>query len=764
MKGFATCFALWVLGHAVGQGPFESPVHLIERMDGPLHQVVVDVDQDGDLDVVFAARNDHELVVFRQDALGVFGGRETLLAATAAFPLAQLTALQAADWDGDGMADLIWCDQSAGQIAALLSGVGSPFVLAEAASAYACTTGDLNGDGAVDLAYVTNYGNEVGAVLGDGSGGVLEAFGPEVMAQPYAVAIGDSNGNGALEVVVGTRSQGKVFRWDPVAGVAPVELVDWMNVTALAYDTLAATPRWWVAANNAYLLVSEDPGLGSWSAAVWDTVWTAGAVDGIAPFGGGAAFAGPQSHQIGWVSGEVGAWNPAAFTSMPGALDADVADLDGDGAWDVVASSQSRDRAVWFSAVESAGFDQPTEFIHALQYVRNAAFGDLEGDGDLDAVLMVQGPNLYDGGPEMLHVVRRQPDGSLAQTAYPTGTYFGRDVALADANADGYLDAAITDYNGDRVVLLAGGPEGLMLADTVVYDLNRAKSLAWGDLDGDGDPDLVTVAWSSQVAVSLNEGGTFAPEFYLPSGGNRGEAVVLEDFNGDGNLDIAVAYSSGQEVRCWLGPDFGVPTSVGGLGAALDLAAADADADGDLDVYVAAYGADGVTVLLNDGAGNFTAGSGTGPMGLSGAVALSVADANGDGVPEVVVADAALDALVVWQADSVWSLAAGGDGQDVAWVDWDADGDLDLAGSVYSGLSGLIWAEFSGEWPEPVPGCMGDLNGDQNVNTPDFTLLLAAYGCLANCGAADLNADGQVALHDMLQFLLRFGRPCTEFD
>lgn len=762
MKHALLFIGLAAAGMGRAQSPFAPAQHLIERMNGPMHQVVVDLDQDGDLDVVFAARNDDELVAFRQEGPGIFGERETWLAPTADVPLAQLMELQAGDWDGDGLLDLIWCDQSAGQIAVLPASGTAPYVIAEAASAFACTLGDLNGDGALDLAYVTNYGNAVGAVFGDGSGGISAAYGPETLAQPFAVAIGDSDGDGANEVVIGTRSQGKVYRWQPAAGTPPEQLADWANVSALAWDTLAATPRWWAATDNAYLLVTDDP-VGE--AAVWDTVWTGGAVEGITPYPGGAAFAAPQAQHVGRVTGTSGDWD-VALTGVPGAVDVDVADLDGDGAWDAVASSQPRHRAAWFADVDAAGFDQPIEFIHPLQYVRNMDFGDLEGDGDLDAVLMVQGPNLYDGGPEMLHVVRREADGSVSQTATPTGTYFGRDVALADANGDGFLDAAVTDYNGDRVVLLAGGAEGLQLADTIIPDLNRAKSLAWGDVDGDGDPDLVTVAWSSQVAVSLNEGGTLAPEFYLPAGGNRGEAVVLEDFNGDGAYDIAVAYSSGQEVRVWLGPDFGAPDTVGGLGALLALGAADADGDGDLDLYAPAYGADSVTVLVNDGLGGFAIGAGTGPMGLSGAVGVDVADADGDGLPEVVVADASLEALVIWQAatDSAWVVPVGGDGQDAAWVDWDADGDLDAAGSVYSGVSGLMWLELAGEWPEAVPGCLGDLNGDQTVNISDFTLFLGAYGCMADCGPADLNGDAKVSVQDALMFLLHFSRSCAEIN
>lgn len=759
-------FGCVLAGWAQAQTPFAAAEHLIERMNGPAHQVVVDLDQDGDLDVVFAAKNDDELVAFRQESPGVFSGRETWLAATEELPLAVLTDLQAADWDGDGWDDLIWCDQSAGQIAVLPASGAPPYLIAEAPSAYACTLGDLNGDGALDLAYVTYNGNAVGALFGDATGGTLATYGPEILAQPYTVAIG--TGSSGPEIHIGTRSQGKVYRWAPATGTPPEQLADWTNVTALAYDSLAA--RWWVATDNSYLLVSGDPVNGEWEGAAWDTVWTAGAVDGIAPFAGGAAFAGPQSQHLGYVTESASGWDAAVSTALPGALDVDVADLDGDGTWDLIGSSPSRHRAVWFSDAASAQFTAPHEFIHALQYVRNMDFGDLEGDGDLDAVLMVQGPNLYDGGPEMLHVVRREADGSVSQTATPTGTYFGRDVALADANGDGFLDAAVTDYNGDRVVLLAGGPEGLALADTIIHDLNRAKSLAWGDLDGDGDADLVTVAWSSQVAVSVNEGGSFAPEFYLPAGGNRGEAVALEDFNGDGVMDIAVAYSSGQEVRWWFGepdgPSYGAPVAVGGLGALLAIAAADADGDGDLDVYAPAYGADSVTVLVNDGLGGFAVGAGTGPMGLSGAVGVDVADADGDGAPEVVVADASLDALVVWQAatDSVWTVALGGDGQDAAWVDWDADGDLDVAGSVYSGVSGLVWAAFTGAWPEVVPGCPGDLNGDQTVSIADFTLFLTAYGCPSSCGFADLTGDDQVTVQDAMLFLLHFSRPCTDIN
>jgi hypothetical protein len=72
----------------------------------------------------------------------------------------------------------------------------------------------------------------------------------------------------------------------------------------------------------------------------------------------------------------------------------------------------------------------------------------------------------------------------------------------------------------------------------------RDTVLASGDVDGDGDPDLVTANCGldepdASVSVFLDQGdGTFAPETLFPTG-TRPTSLVLEDLDGDGDDDVA---------------------------------------------------------------------------------------------------------------------------------------------------------------------------------------------------------------------------------
>jgi len=60
---------------------------------------------------------------------------------------------------------------------------------------------------------------------------------------------------------------------------------------------------------------------------------------------------------------------------------------------------------------------------------------------------------------------------------------------------------------------------------------------------------------------------------------------------------------------------------------------------------------------------------------------------------------------------------------------------------------------------EEVPGCLGDFNGDGNINVADLLILLGEYGCSSAC-ITDLDGDGNVNTSDSLIFFGLFGTTC----
>lgn len=259
-----------------------------------------------------------------------------------------------------------------------------------------------------------------------------------------------------------------------------------------------------------------------------------------------------------------------------------------------------------------------------------AALGDLDGDGDLDAYL-ANGENegivpdtvwLNDGSGTFYDGV---------QQPFEAETHF---VTLGDLDGDGDLDALI-DITGAGVVAFNDGKgnfiyrrRGLEVMDSGVYTFFPAL----GDLDGDGDLDVVlggccgaTIGSSRQKDVLnsfnmiwLNDGGGQFDDTGQRLGIFGTGSVALGDLDGDGDLDIfdanlsSIVEGTGEPEKnqpnmVWLNDGSGGFTDSGqrlGREESHAVALGDLDGDGDLDAFVGNWGAD--TLWLNDGSGRFS--------------------------------------------------------------------------------------------------------------------------------------------------------------
>jgi FG-GAP-like repeat len=122
--------------------------------------------------------------------------------------------------------------------------------------------------------------------------------------------------------------------------------------------------------------------------------------------------------------------------------------------------------------------------------------------------------------------------------------YLSTTLTVRDVDGDGVPDALVLD---GPVLYLFRGQAGLRFAaPTVVARAPRGKTLtgaALGDLDGDGDPDLVVTTYRDQpLRVFRNDHGTLVEGPSLGRGGQH-QSAVLSDLNGDGTLDVvALSY------------------------------------------------------------------------------------------------------------------------------------------------------------------------------------------------------------------------------
>jgi|HubBroStandDraft_6_1064221.scaffolds.fasta_scaffold00121_33 hypothetical protein len=214
------------------------------------------------------------------------------------------------------------------------------------------------------------------------------------------------------------------------------------------------------------------------------------------------------------------------------------------------------------------------------------------------------------------------------------------------------------------------------------------QAVAVGDFNGDGNLDLaIANSTSNTISVLLGKGdGTFRPKVDYATGSTPAD-IAVGDFNGDGHLDIAVTNSASNTVSVFLGNGDGsfrpkVDAATGKRPQG--IAVGDFNGDGHPDIAVTNATDGTVGVLLGKGDGTFKAevayNTGFNPY------SVAVGDFNGDGIPDLAVANNNNDNLVsvlLGKGDGTFQTrfqyTTGNTPVSVALADFNGDGYLDIA-------------------------------------------------------------------------------------
>jgi hypothetical protein len=309
----------------------------------------------------------------------------------------------------------------------------------------------------------------------------------------------------------------------------------------------------------------------------------------------------------------------------------------------------------------------PDSLITAFR-IDNGAWGDLDNDGDLD--LVVSGANLLQVYTN--NGLDAQGNLQLVPGQRFTGGLFSRPV-LADANGDGALDVAVAKghrLEKDKVLIYLNDGQG-GLTPTPGWEspiTNHNTVVTWGDVNGDGRPDLAVghseytrpLSDTIYLNTSSNNQLQFSQDWSNDSDFDQfTNAMAWGDMDQDGDLDLAVAgdrrwhvfENSGDRLRS-------TPIITGVLGINdkfSDVAWGDVDGNGQLELAVKSVKEYEAPVDQPPPPGVVLASSRSVEL-------YSITQVNGG-----------------WQAERVWAAPQATNGGTMRWGDVDNDGDLDLA-------------------------------------------------------------------------------------
>jgi hypothetical protein len=349
-----------------------------------------------------------------------------------------------------------------------------------------------------------------------------------------------------------------------------------------------------------------------------------------------------------------------------------IADVNGDGVPDLLVSTQSGNQGTVAGSSNVPGFANvilgskasPGTFLAGVPYSTTGfdpssiAAADLTGTGSIDLVVAN-----YGSGSVSVYLPGSTP-GTFAPAVNVVTGGQPNQVVVGDLNGDGKPDLVVADLSpeGNAIVLLQNpAAPGTFLEPVDLPTGNYTSGVAIGDLNGDGKPDIVAATYDANgnngavyiFFQSPTTPGTFLAPVSYPAGAQP-QAVKIADVNGDGLPDIVVAnYGPGSNGTGTAGVTvllqdaahpgtFLAPVSYPTPFGAVDVAVADLNSDGRPDLVVASLGpapTGGVSVLLQSSAqaGVFT------PAvvypGFGHPLGLAIADLNGDGHPDIAVAD-----------------------------------------------------------------------------------------------------------------------------
>lgn len=538
-----------------GSAGFSTSFHFLDSsVQRPWDIEVVDLDTDGDLDVVLADVGADSVEWYENDGTPSVGWATHSI--RTAFDGANSVAI--ADVDEDGNPDVIasaliddrisWFENSSWSEHNVVLGIDGPSMV---------ETGDLDFDGDPDLIVTREASDEVLWIENKGSSlwerrTIDAAFDGAYAAVPF-----DQDRDGDLDVAAVGDNADSLSWWENQNTHRRFAETDPITVRDSLTDPRAVA----VADINGDGL--KDMVLGGYGDS-WLKVYL-------------------QFNETTW-------WENTVDTGVSHFRDVSVADMDHDGDLDILAASTTADAIYWWA---NDGTGDPSWTQHTILSSFDGAHTvepvDLDADGDLDVVVCA-----FDGDESTI-VINQDGVGTSWTKANFTPLDGPYDVAIGDLNKDGKPDFVASGYYEDVIRVEIQGNTLWGYSD--ISGLNGPRGVALGDLDGDGDLDIVGAIRNDDAIKWFENDGTGAgwdPHDVGSGYLDDGSEVQAVDVDHDGDVDIVATGYDGHDVYLWKNDGTGSSWSrqfiETGLDSPWQVLVDDINGDNNMDLVLTAAG------------------------------------------------------------------------------------------------------------------------------------------------------------------------------